>query len=65
MDMKENVIKITSFAFALRIIKLYQYLQVEKKEFVLSKQLLRCGTSIGAMVRESEQAEVSWISFTN
>ncbi len=55
--MKENVIKIKSFAFALRIVKLYQYLKVEKKEFVLSKQLLRCGTSIGAMIRESEQAE--------
>ena len=55
--MKENIIKTKSFAFALRIIKLYQFLQTEKKEFILSKQLLRCGTSIGAMVRESEQAE--------
>lgn len=55
--MKENIIRERSFAFALRMIKLYQHLQVEKKEFVLSKQLLRCGTSIGAMVRESEQAE--------
>ena len=55
--MKENVIKTKSFAFALRIIKLYQYLQVEKKEYILSKQLLRSGTSIGAMIRESEQAE--------
>ncbi len=54
---KENIIKTKSFAFALRVIKLYQFLQIEKKEFVLSKQLLRCGTSIGAMVRESEQAE--------
>jgi four helix bundle protein len=55
--MKENVIKTKSFAFALRIIKLYQYLQKEKKEYILSKQLLRSGTSIGAMVREAEQAE--------
>jgi len=55
--MKENIIKTKSFAFALRVIKLYQYLQGEKKEFIMSKQLLRCGTSIGAMVRESEQAE--------
>lgn len=39
--MKENGIKIKSFDFALRIVKLYQYLQIEKKEFVLSKQLLR------------------------
>ena len=36
---------------------LYKYLQTEKKEFVLSKQLLRCGTSVGAMVREAEQGE--------
>lgn len=57
MDMKENIIKTKSFDFALRTIRLYQYLQIEKKEFILSKQLLRCGTSIGAMVRESEQAE--------
>ena len=56
-NMKENIIKPKSFAFALRILKLYQYLQAEKKEYILSKQLLRSGTSIGAMVRESEQAE--------
>lgn len=55
--MKENVIKTKSFAFALRIIKLYQYLQTEKKEYILSKQMLRSGTSIGAMVSEAEQAE--------
>ncbi len=55
--MKENVIKIKSFVFALRVVKLYQYLQTEKKEFVLSKQLLRSGTAIGALVREAEQAE--------
>jgi four helix bundle protein len=56
--MKENVIKNKSFAFALRIIKAYQFL-LEKKEFVLSKQMLRSGTSIGAMIREAEQAESS------
>jgi four helix bundle protein len=55
--MSENIIKSKSFSFALRIIKLYQYLSSEKKEFVLSKQLLRSGTSIGALVRESEHAE--------
>ncbi|NUO10119.1 MAG: four helix bundle protein [Candidatus Brocadia sp.] len=55
--MKENVIKNKSFAFALRIVKMFQYLQTEKKEFVLSKQLLRSGTAIGALVREAEQAE--------
>ena len=55
--MKENIIKKKSFDFALRIVKLYQYLVNDKKEFVLSKQLLRSGTSIGANVREAEQAE--------
>ena len=53
----KNVVKEKSFAFAIRIVKLYQYLVKEKKEFVMSKQLLRSGTSIGAMVRESEHAE--------
>ena len=46
-----------SFQFAIRIVKLYQYLRKEKKEFVLSKQLLRSGTSIGANVAESQQAQ--------
>ena len=55
--MKENAIKLKSFEFALRIVKLYQYLVEQKKEFVLSKQLLRSGTAIGAMIRESEHAE--------
>jgi len=55
--MKDNLIRNKSFVFALRIVKLFQYLLQEKKEFVLSKQLLRSGTSIGAMVRESEHAE--------
>ena len=55
--MKESIIKIKSFAFAIRIVKLYQFLTIEKKEFVLSKQLLRCGTSVGAVVREAEHAE--------
>lgn len=55
--MKENIVKKKSFEFAIRIVKLYQYLNTEKKEFVLSKQLLRSGTSVGAMVRESEHSE--------
>ncbi|MBF4493823.1 four helix bundle protein [Flavobacterium sp. JLP] len=55
--MSDNVIKTKSFNFALRIIKLFRFLKEEKKEFILSKQLLRSGTSIGALVRESEQAE--------
>ena len=52
----ESPIKEKSFSFAVRVVKLYQFL-VDKKEFVLSKQLLRSGTSIGAMVRESQSAE--------
>ncbi len=55
--MKENVIKNKSFDFALQIIQLYKYLADVKKEFVLSKQVLRSGTSIGALIREAEQAE--------
>ena len=55
--MKENIVKNKSFVFAVRIVKLYQYLCEYKKEFVLSKQLLRSGTSVGAMVREAEHAE--------
>jgi four helix bundle protein len=55
--MKENLVKEKSFEFALRIVKLYQYLIDQKKEYVLSKQLLRSGTSIGALIRESEHAE--------
>lgn len=55
--MKESNIRNKSFAFAIRIVKLYQYLCEQKKEFVLSKQLLRSATSVGAMVREAEHAE--------
>ena len=54
---KKGPIYEKSFAFALRIVKLAKYLQEEKKEFVLSKQVLRSGTAIGALVRESEHAE--------
>ena len=55
--MKENLLKDKSFLFAIRIVKLYKYLCDEKKEFVLSKQVLRSGTSVGALVREAEHAE--------
>lgn len=49
----ENIIQSKSYAFAVRIVRLYQHLSGEKKEYVLSKQLLRCGTSIGANVEEA------------
>ena len=52
----ENIILDKTKAFALRTIKLYKYLVQEQKEFVLSKQILRCGTSIGANIAESECA---------
>lgn len=50
---KDNVVQIKSYAFAVRIVKVYQFLCEEKKEFVLSKQLLRSGTSIGANIEEA------------
>ncbi|MFN0048434.1 MAG: four helix bundle protein [Cytophagales bacterium] len=56
-ERKENVLLIKSFAFAIRVVKLYQYLSTEKKEFILSKQLLRSGTAVGALVREAQNAE--------
>ncbi|MFO7718828.1 MAG: four helix bundle protein [Gillisia sp.] len=55
--MKENIIKTKSFAFSIKIVNLYKFLSLEKKEYVMSKQLLRSGTAIGALVRESEHAE--------
>ena len=54
---KKNLVKDKSFQFALTIIQLYKFLVEEKKEFVLSKQLLRSGTSIGANIREANNAE--------
>ena len=55
--MKENIIADKSKQFALRIIKLYRYLCDEKEEYILSKQLLRSGTSIGANIREALQGQ--------
>ncbi|PWH85243.1 four helix bundle protein [Brumimicrobium oceani] len=51
--MKENVIQVKSYAFSLKIIQAFKFLQYEKKEYVLSKQILRSGTSIGANVEEA------------
>jgi four helix bundle protein len=56
-DNQKNVLKEKSYAFALRIIKAYKHLAKEQGEYVLSKQLLRCGTAIGALVREAEYAQ--------
>jgi len=52
--MRESILKIKSYKFAIRVVKLYQFLVKEKKEFVLSKQILRAGTAIGALIREAE-----------
>ena len=63
-NLKENVIREKSFQFAVRMVKLYQYLCNKKKEYVLSKQLLRSGTSIGANVEEAQGA-ISKADFSN
>jgi four helix bundle protein len=57
MTMKNSVTHTKSKAFAVRIIRFYKYLTEEKKEYVLAKQILRSGTSIGANVRESYSAQ--------
>lgn len=51
---EENVVRDKSYMFARRCVKLYKYLCEEKKEYVISKQLLRSGTSIGANIAESQ-----------
>ena len=53
-ELKENAIQAKSLAFAKRIVRAYQFLHDEKKEYVLSKQLLRSGTSIGANIAEAQ-----------
>ena len=62
--MNDNVIYKLGKTFALRIIKLYTYLCDEKKEYVISKQIYRCGTSIGANIAESiyAQSEADYIN---
>ena len=55
--MAENPVKDKSYKFAVRIVRLCKYLMDEKREFILSKQLLRSGTSIGANVKESLHGE--------
>ncbi len=55
--MKNSILKEKTFAFAVKIVRLVQRLQSEKKEFVLSRQILKCGTSPGANEREAEFAQ--------
>jgi len=54
---RENILREKSYVFALKIVQMYKEIVEQKKEFVLSKQVLRSGTSIGAMIRESEYAQ--------
>ncbi|ABG59504.1 four helix bundle protein [Cytophaga hutchinsonii] len=57
MNSGDNIIKKKSFTFAVRIVNLYKVLSSEIKEFVMSKQLLRSGTSVGANIREALNAQ--------
>lgn len=56
-ERKPNIVRDKSFTFAVRIVNLYKYLKNDKSEFVLSKQLLRSGTSVGTNVREGVNAQ--------
>ncbi len=57
MAVKESPLKVKSYQFALRIVELCRHLSADKKEFILSKQVLRSGTSIGANIAEGGQAQ--------
>lgn len=63
MEARPNILKTKSYDFALQIVKLSQWLQTEKREYVLSKQVLRSGTAIGALVREAEfgQSKIDFV----
>ncbi|MBR4387582.1 MAG: four helix bundle protein [Prevotella sp.] len=64
IENSDNIIQDLSFKFAVRVVKFYRYLVDEKREYVLSKQILRSGTSIGANVRESlhGQSEADFVN---
>lgn len=55
--MKENVLNDKSYAFALKVIKTFYHLKDDKREFIISKQLIRSGTSTGAQIEEANQAQ--------
>ncbi|UOY05681.1 four helix bundle protein [Muricauda sp. SCSIO 64092] len=57
MDRSKNIIQQRTFALALRVIQLVEYLEKEEREYVLSKQLMRSGTAVGALFREAEHVE--------
>jgi len=56
-ESRKGAIERKTYAFSIRVVNLYKYLCKEKHEYVLSKQLMRSGTSVGAMVREAQNAE--------
>ncbi len=55
--MKESIVKDKSVRFAIRVVRLYRYLKEERNEYILSKQLVRSGTSIGANISEAQRAQ--------
>jgi len=62
--LNENIVYEKAYRFAIRIVKAYLFLNKEKKEFILSRQLVRCGTSIGANISEANGA-ISKADFSN
>jgi four helix bundle protein len=56
-NMKESILKQKTYAFALKVIKVYKQIVVEHKEYVISKQFLKAGTAPGALVLEAEYAQ--------
>jgi len=63
----KSIVGEKSYAFALRMVKAYKYLTKEQHEFILSKQLLRSGTAVGALIKEAEhaQSKADFINKTN
>ena len=57
LESNKNIVVEKSFDFAIRIVKLYKYLTDNKKEYILSKQVLKSGTSIGANISEAQQGQ--------
>ena len=55
--MKQNILKDKSFQFAIRVVNLYKYLKKQHGEYILSQQIIRSGTCVGAIIREAEHAE--------
>ncbi|MFM2192187.1 MAG: hypothetical protein RLZZ118_1144 [Bacteroidota bacterium] len=65
MKTKESILKTNSFAFAIRIVNMYKYLCKNKKEYILSKQIVRCATSVSAMIYEATCAKAKQILLIN